>query len=107
VTRKIDTTTTAKTGGSNRVNALDNAFFNAQHSAPRVMGKYATKGFNRVQMFPHQTRTNNDGTVSSTNSSSMMSGGGGGAPILVQDTGKKHKKGKKHVKHRHRAGYDI
>ncbi|KAI8058217.1 hypothetical protein BDF22DRAFT_652328 [Syncephalis plumigaleata] len=113
VTRKMMDTNQqhVKPGGSSRVNALDNAFFNGQHSAPRVVGKYASNGFNRVQMFPHQTRTNNDGTISSSaNHPSMMnssSSSSSGAPLLVQDTGKKHKKGKKHVKHRHRAGYDI
>ncbi|RKP04751.1 hypothetical protein THASP1DRAFT_33445 [Thamnocephalis sphaerospora] len=87
---------------SRRVNALDSAFFSAQHGAPQLKGKFAGSGnFSRVQLYPHQARVANDGTTirgPATPGVVMMS---------MQDKKKGHKKGKKHVKHRHRDGYDI
>jgi large subunit GTPase 1 len=86
---------------SRRVNALDNAFFNKHYGAPRIRGRFADSGeFTRVKLYPHQMRVADDGTVirDASRQEAIMAN--------FQDKKKSHKKGKKHIKNRHRDGYD-
>lgn len=78
-------------------------------AAPSVRGKAAYSmrgGFSRVTMFPHQRMVADDGTPLPQGRRERL--------MMVQQNaaeagllpGKKHKKGKKHVKVRSGAGYD-
>ncbi|CAO3591643.1 unnamed protein product [Absidia cylindrospora] len=94
-----------------KTEAVDKAFFQRHLGAPSIRGKYAGSmrgGFSRVNLYPHQQRTAADGTVVPQSRRERlemvqqnMADAGAGA------SGKKHKKGKKHVKVRSGAGYDY
>ncbi|OAD76493.1 hypothetical protein PHYBLDRAFT_180449 [Phycomyces blakesleeanus NRRL 1555(-)] len=102
--------TTAKPRGS-KTEAVDNAFFKRHMNAPSVKGKAAASmhaGFSRVNMYPHQLQLAEDG-------SPLPQAQGRKARLAAVQAnlaeaglaGKKHKKGKKHVKVRSGAGYDY
>ncbi|KAI8078736.1 uncharacterized protein BX664DRAFT_342584 [Halteromyces radiatus] len=100
-----DGTTTQR---GSKTEAVDNAFFQKHIGAPSIRGKYAggmRGGFSRVNLYPHQQRTAEDGTVLPQSRRERLA--------MVQQNladagmGKKHKKGKKHVKVRSGAGYDY
>ncbi|ORX57002.1 P-loop containing nucleoside triphosphate hydrolase protein [Hesseltinella vesiculosa] len=93
-----------------RTEAVDKAFFQKHTAAPRITGKYAQmmpNGFNRVNLFPHQQRVAEDGTIIPQSRRERLA--------MVQQNladagvapGKKRKKGKKNVKQRSGAGYDY
>ncbi|KAI8366817.1 uncharacterized protein BYT42DRAFT_143976 [Radiomyces spectabilis] len=94
-----------------KTEAVDNAFFRKHMAAPSVRGKYAGAmrgGFSRVTLYPHQRSVADDGSV--------MPQGRRERLAMVQQMAmnagetvpsKKHKKGKKHVKVRSGAGYEI
>lgn len=92
-----------------KTEAVDKAFFSRHMAAPSVRGKAAYSmrgGFSRVTMFPHQRMVADDGTPLPQGRRERL--------MMVQQNaaeagllpGKKHKKGKKHVKVRSGAGYD-
>ncbi|KAI8328140.1 hypothetical protein BC941DRAFT_497170 [Chlamydoabsidia padenii] len=101
--------TTTQSGS--KTESVDNAFFKRHLTAPSIRGKYAgsmRNGFSRVNLYPHQQRTADDGTVVPQGRRERlamvqqnMADAGAGA------SGKKHKKGKKHVKVRSGAGFDY
>ncbi|KAI9307654.1 hypothetical protein BJ944DRAFT_176135 [Cunninghamella echinulata] len=103
-----DSTTTQK---GTKTEAVDKAFFQRHMSGPSIRGKYAnaaTRGnFSRVNLYPHQQQTADDGTIIPRSRKERLAlvqqnlQDAGGVP------GKKHKKGKKHVKSRGGAGYDY
>ncbi|KAI9283570.1 hypothetical protein BC943DRAFT_280861 [Umbelopsis sp. AD052] len=89
-----------------KTQAIDSSFFQAQTLKASVSGRQQGD-FTRVQLFPHQNRLADDGSQLAPGGRrerlAMVNGLNGGAPEV---TGKKHKKGKKHVKIRSGAGYD-
>ncbi|KAI8583899.1 hypothetical protein K450DRAFT_195620 [Umbelopsis ramanniana AG] len=89
-----------------KTQAIDSSFFQAQTLKANVSGRQQGD-FTRVQLFPHQNRLADDGSQLAPGGRrqrlAMVNGLNGGDPEV---TGKKHKKGKKHVKIRSGAGYD-
>ncbi|KAF9923571.1 hypothetical protein FBU30_006400 [Linnemannia zychae] len=100
--------------GTGKTSAIDSAFFQAPRNTsylPRVTGKTAldiSQGMQRVQMYPHQQRTDNQGGYVSRKMR-MQGVREGLLDMGVENVAgalgnKKHKKGKKNVKQRSGAG---
>ncbi|CAO3679936.1 unnamed protein product [Umbelopsis ramanniana] len=89
-----------------KTQAIDSSFFQAQTLKANVSGRQQGD-FKRVQLFPHQNMLADDGSRLAPGGRrerlAMVNGLSGND---ADATGKKHKKGKKHVKIRSGAGYD-
>lgn len=94
-----------------KTESVDNAFFKRHLNAPSIRGKYAGSmrgGFSRVNLYPHQQRTANDGSaVPQGRRERLAMVQQNMADVGAGAMGKKHKKGKKHVKVRSGAGFDY
>ncbi|KAL1917031.1 uncharacterized protein VTP21DRAFT_5229 [Calcarisporiella thermophila] len=87
-------------GAGTKSHAVDSAFFAGPGGAPRIKGKFSRMGpFSRV-LLPHHGQVSEDGSIRGSR------GAASAMPGAVASGKKSHKKGKKHVKVRHRDGYD-
>ncbi|KAF9431719.1 hypothetical protein BGZ76_011791 [Entomortierella beljakovae] len=92
--------------GTGKTAAVDSTFFKSARPTtylPRVTGKTAidiSEGMTRVQMYPHQNRTDNQGYA--TRSTRMN-----GSDIPGALGNKRHKKGRKNIKQRSGGGLDY
>lgn len=96
-------------GGGSKTEAVDEAFFSRHMAGPSVRGKAANAirggGFTRVTLYPHQRMLADDGTPIPQGRRERLAMVQANAAASGLLDGKKHKKGKKHVKVRSGAGY--
>ncbi|KAI9320912.1 hypothetical protein BX666DRAFT_1912473 [Dichotomocladium elegans] len=93
-----------------KTEAVDKSFFGGRMAAPSVRGKAAGMmrgGFSRVTLFPHQRALADDGTPLPQGRRERLAMVAQNAEEQGIGFSKKHKKGKKHVKVRSGAGYDL
>ncbi|KAJ1920504.1 hypothetical protein IWQ60_006986 [Tieghemiomyces parasiticus] len=97
---------------STKVRSMDARFFETGAAAPaaNTRGKYASAGFSRAQLYPHQRMVNERGeAVTDDTMNQRMAAMGvevAGAKGLDPSGKKSHKKGKKHIKKRSGHGCD-